>query len=54
MALSLENRHVLSVGSFLHRFPVSFNLCLVTPCLVVAVQLCMHGMDFNFFKKNTV
>ena len=40
------NRHLLTVGFFLNRFPVCFNvfvlLFLVTPCLVVAVQSCME------------
>ena len=39
------NRQILTVGSF-KTFPVCFNifvlLCLVTPCLLVAVQLCME------------
>ena len=44
------NRHLLTV-EFLNRFLVCFNpfmlLFLVTPCLVVAVQLCMHGVNPN-------
>ena len=49
------NRHLLTV-EFLNRFLVCFNpfmlLFLVTPCLVVAVQLCMHGVNPNL-KKTT-
>ena len=40
------NRHLLTVDSFLKRFPIWFNLFvflfLVTPCLIVAVQSCME------------
>ena len=36
---------------FLNRFPVCLNLFvllfLVTPCLVVAVQPCLHGVNPN-------
>ena len=38
------NRQILTVGSF-KTFLVCFNifvLCLVTPCLLVSVQLCME------------
>ena len=39
-------RHLLTVGFFLSRFPVCFNLFvllfLATPCLAVAVQPCME------------
>ena len=41
------NRHFLTAGFFLNRFPVCFNLVLlflVTPCLVVTVQPCMEGI----------
>ena len=39
------NRHLINCRFLLKKFPVCFNLFvlffLVTPCLVVAVQLCM-------------
>ena len=46
MALSLELKDILNVGSFLSKFPVCFNLYvlffLVTPCRIVAVWPCME------------
>ena len=51
------NRHLLTVGFFLNRFPVCLNLFLflflVTPCLVVAVQPCMEWIPIKK-KKTTV
>ena len=45
----------LNCRFFLKRFPVCFNLFvllfLVTPCLVVAVQLCMEWISFFLIKK---
>ena len=56
MALSLELTDAFNCRFFLNRFPVCFNLfvllSLVTPCLAVAVQLCIKCIPIKEKMKN--